>query len=82
MLNIAYIMGFIGVALGIVIGVFIFTEVEASVDCPPLSANPDGFAGCQKAKSLSWAVIGIFMVGFSYLYVARALGLKSGVSIS
>tara|TARA_B100000678_G_scaffold107688_1_gene90333 strand:+ start:83 stop:319 length:237 start_codon:yes stop_codon:yes gene_type:complete len=66
MLNIAYIMGFIGVALGIVIGVFIFTEVEASVDCPPLSANPDGFAGCQKAKSLSWAVIGILPIAMFF----------------
>tara|TARA_Y100001949_G_scaffold173329_1_gene178721 strand:+ start:1060 stop:1296 length:237 start_codon:yes stop_codon:yes gene_type:complete len=66
MLNIAYIMGFIGVALGIVIGVFIFTEVEASVDCPPSSQNPDGFAGCQKAKSLSWAVIGILPIAMFF----------------
>ena len=66
MLNIAYIMGFIGVALGIVIGIFIFTEVEQSVDCPPLSANPDGFAGCQKAKSLSWAVIGILPIAMFF----------------
>ena len=56
MLNIAYIMGFIGVAVGILVGVFIFTEVETSVDCPDATTNPGGNAGCQKAKNLSWAV--------------------------
>ncbi|MAE59202.1 MAG: hypothetical protein CME69_09990 [Halobacteriovorax sp.] len=66
MLNIAYIMGFIGVAVGIMIGVFIFTEVENSVDCPDININPDGNAGCQKAKSLSWAVVGILPIAMFF----------------
>lgn len=41
-----------------------------------------GVGGILPPMMAAWAVIGIFMVGFSYLYVARALGLKSGVSIS
>tara|TARA_Y100000310_G_C20375014_1_gene665323 strand:- start:407 stop:643 length:237 start_codon:yes stop_codon:yes gene_type:complete len=66
MLNIAYIMGFIGVAVGIMIGVFIFNEVEASVDCPDATSNPGGNAGCNKAKSLAWAVIGILPIAMFF----------------
>ena len=66
MLDISYIMGFIGVAVGIMIGVFIFTEVETSVDCPDETANPGGYAGCQKAKSLSWAVMGILPIAMFF----------------
>ena len=66
MLNIAYIMGFIGVAIGIIIGVFIFTEVEASVDCPDSTTNPGGNTGCLKAKSLSWAVIGVLPIAMFF----------------
>ena len=66
MLDISYIMGFIGVAVGIMIGVFIFTSVEDSVSCPDVSTNPDGNAGCLKAKSLSWAVMGILPIALFF----------------
>ena len=59
-------MGFIGVAVGIMIGVFIFTQVETSVSCPDVTANPDGNAGCLKAKSLSWAVGGILPIAMFF----------------
>ncbi len=41
-----------------------------------------GVGGILPPMMAAWAAIGIFIVGFSYLYVARALGLKSGGSIS
>ncbi len=66
MLDISYIMGFIGVALGIMIGIFIYAEVEQSVACPDVTTNPGGNAGCIKAKSLSWAVVGILPIAMFF----------------
>jgi len=66
MLDISYIMGFIGVAVGILIGVFIYSEVEVAVDCPEAATDPDGNAGCLKAKGLTWSVIGILPIALFF----------------
>ena len=39
-------MGFIGVAIGLVIGIMIYSEVEMSVDCPAQATDPDGYEAC------------------------------------
>ena len=66
MIDISYIMGFIGVAVGILIGVFIYSEVEVAVDCPEVATDPDGNAGCLKAKGLTWSVIGILPIALFF----------------
>ena len=62
MLNLALIMGFIGMAVGLIIGVLIFSSVEDSIDCPDVGTNPDGNAACTKATGLAWTVIGILPI--------------------
>ena len=52
-------MGFIGVAIGLVIGIMIYSEVEMSIDCPAQATDPDGYEACARAKSISWTVISI-----------------------
>ena len=76
MMNIAYVMGFIGVAVGILLGIFIYTEVESSVVCPDATLNADGNAGCNKAKSLSWAVIAILPIAMFFGLFALFGGLR------
>ena len=66
MLDISYIMGFIGVAVGIMIGIFIYSEVEQSIDCPDATSNPGGNAGCTKAKGITWSVIGILPIAMFF----------------
>ena len=76
MMNISYVMGFIGVAVGILLGIIIYTSIENSVDCPDININPDGNAGCQKAKSLSWAVIAILPIAMFFGLFALFGGLR------
>ena len=59
MIDISYIMGFIGVAVGLIIGILIYSEVEAAIDCPPAATNADGNEACTRAKSIAWTVISI-----------------------
>ena len=62
MLDMSWMMGFIGVAVGLMVGVFIFSAVEDGMDCPDIATNPDGNEACQRATSIAWAVIGILPV--------------------
>jgi hypothetical protein len=62
MIDISYIMGFIGIAVGLIIGLLIYSEVEATIDCPPVGTNADGNEACTRAKSISWTVIGILPI--------------------
>ena len=70
MLDISFILGFIGMAVGLIVGIFIFGAVEESIDCPDATTNPDGSESCDRASHLAWVVIGImpislFMVIFT-----------------
>mgnify|MGYP003323570302 FL=1 len=62
MIDISYIMGFIGVAVGLVIGILIYSEVEQAIDCPPAATNADGNTACVRAKSIAWTVISILPI--------------------
>ena len=62
MINFAWMMGFIGVAVGLMVGIFVFSAVEDGMDCPDVATNPDGNEACQKATSIAWAVIGILPI--------------------
>lgn len=58
-MDLAYIMGFIGIAVGLLVGILIYSEVEASIDCPTQATDPEGYEACARAKSISWTVISI-----------------------
>ena len=62
MIDISYIMGFIGVAVGLVIGILIYSEVEQAIDCPDSATNADGHTACTRAKSIAWTVISILPI--------------------
>ena len=62
MIDISYIMGFIGVAVGLIIGILIYSEVEAAIDCPDATSNADGNEACTRAKSIAWTVNSILPI--------------------
>ena len=51
MIDISYIMGFIGVAVGLVIGILIYSEVEQAIDCPDAATNADGNTAKQPGRA-------------------------------
>ena len=62
MIDLSYIMGFIGVAVGLIIGILIYSEVEQAIDCPDAATNADGNTACTRAKSIAWTVISILPI--------------------
>jgi ABC-type lipoprotein release transport system permease subunit len=64
MIDISYIMGFIGVAVGLIIGILIYSEVEAAIDCPDAATNADGTVISILPISMFFALFAIFG-GFS-----------------
>ena len=63
MINLAFVMGFIGVATGIIIGILIYSNIDAAIECP---TTGDGVTACKNAKSYAWTVIGILPVGLFF----------------
>ena len=73
MLNLAYVMGFIGVAVGLMIAIFIFGAVDNAIDCSQITANTSnwnltaqgqttGETNCNLVANTSWTVIGILPI--------------------
>ena len=82
MLNMPFILGFIGAAVGIIIGILIFSQVSAAIPCPGLNSTTghyntatQGYAQCQSAISISWTVLGILPVGLFFALFAIFGGL-------
>ena len=70
MIDISYIMGFIGVAVGLIIGILIYSEVEQAIDCPNAATNADGNTSCTRAKSIAWTVISILPISMFFALFA------------
>ena len=70
MIDISYIMGFIGVAVGLIIGILIYSEVEQAIDCPNAATNADGNTACTRAKSIAWTVIRIHPISMFFALFA------------
>ena len=70
MIDISYIMGFIGVAVGLIIGILIYSEVEGAIDCPVESENQAGFDACTRAKGIAWTVISILPISMFFALFA------------
>ena len=75
MINIQFVFGFIGAAIGIIIGILVFGQIVAAVNCPGevgstvngetlTTEAPDtqGFKECQSAKTTAWTVLGILPI--------------------
>ena len=75
MINFAWMMGFIGVAVGLMVGIFVFSAVEDGMDCPDVATNPEGNEACQKrhrgplAPSAIWALSSTKQANFTVAVV-------------
>ena len=74
-------LGFIGVAVGLIIGILIYSElfsvnsvkrikVNAAIDCPTVAEDADGNAACERAKSIAWTVISILPISMFFALFA------------
>lgn len=79
MIDISYIMGFIGVAVGLIIGILIYSEVEQAIDCPNATTNVDGNTACTRAKSIAWTVISILPISMFFALFAIFGGFSRAV---
>jgi CDP-diglyceride synthetase len=70
MIDIYWIMGFIGVAVGVLLGVLIYSEVEPTIDCPNATENPTGNSACTRTKSIAWTVIAILPISLFFALFA------------
>ena len=70
MIDISYIMGFIGVAVGLIIGILIYSEVEGAIDCPTVAEDAAGNEACERAKSIAWTVISILPISMFFALFA------------
>ena len=75
MINIQFVFGFIGAAIGIIIGILVFGQIVAAVNCPgevgstvngktltTADETIQGYSECQSAKSTAWTVLGILPI--------------------
>ena len=77
MLDIQFIMGFIGAAIGLIIGIFVFSAVTESVECPDPAVDANGAESCDRALSMAWTVIGIFPISLFIALFAIFGGFKN-----
>jgi ABC-type lipoprotein release transport system permease subunit len=82
MIDISYIMGFIGVAVGLIIGILIYSEVEQAIDCPNAAAgeSQDGQEACERAKQIAWTVISILPISMFFALFAIFGGFSRAVA--
>jgi len=72
MLSLGFILAFIGAAVALLIGILIFSEVSAAIDCPtnPNGSQAQGYTECNNAKDTAWTVIGILPVALFFALFA------------
>lgn len=72
MISLGFILAFIGAAVALLIGILIFSQVSAAIDCP----TGQGSTACENAKNTAWTVIGILPVAlfFALFAIFGALG--------
>jgi len=80
MIDISYIMGFIGVAVGLIIGILIYSEVESAIDCPTVAEDAQGNEACERAKGIAWTVISILPISMFFALFAIFGGFSRAVA--
>ena len=61
MLNLGFVMGFVGVAVGLMIAMFIFGAIDNAIVCTDIISTT-GQENCNLVKSTSWTVLGILPI--------------------
>ena len=77
-LSLGFILSFIGAAVGLLIGILIFSSVSDAIDCPHSGTGDAAFGTteCDNAKDTAWTVIGILPVAlfFALFAIFGAIG--------
>jgi len=81
-LSLGFILSFIGAAVGLLIGILIFSEVSDAIECPSKVTGVTttdasfGTTECENAKDTAWTVIGILPVAlfFALFAIFGAIG--------
>ena len=60
-LNLAFVMGIVGLAVGLVIAMFIFGAVDNGINCADI-VNSTGEDNCNDTKNNAWIVLGILPI--------------------
>jgi hypothetical protein len=66
-------MGFVGVAVALIIGILIYSEIEQAVVCP--EEGYAGFEECNEAKGMAWMVISILPIALFFAMFAIFSGI-------
>ena len=77
MLNLAFVMGFVGVAVGLMIAMFIFGAVDNAISCSSIT-NTTGKKNCNTVKSTSWTVLGILPITLFFVLFSIFGGFSKG----
>lgn len=63
MISLRYVMGFFGAALGVIIVIMMWSQVDASMVCPTTGT---GATSCESAKTIIWTVFSILPIGLFF----------------
>lgn len=68
-LSIQFIMGFMGAAVAMIIGILIFSEVETVMECPEpeIIEGIEQVSECESAKRIAWTIIGIMPIALFFV---------------
>jgi hypothetical protein len=73
-------MGIIGVVVGLIIVILIYSEVEYTIDCPDAITSPDGNTACTKAKYDTLPVLSLIPITISFaLFKIFGGSVRSGL---
>ena len=77
-LSLPFIFGLIGVAVGILLVILIYGEVEPSIECPTIVENQKGAAACDRAKASTWSLLGVLPISMFVTIFTVFGGVKKG----
>lgn len=78
-LSIGFVMGFVGIAIALIIGIMIFGAVDESITCPPAETYAEANESCESAKSGAWVIISILPIGMFFALFMIFGGLEDGM---
>ena len=84
-LSIQFIMGMMGSAVALIIGILIFSEVETAVECPTADiidgeeVKSEPQLRCESAKKIAWTVIGILPIAMFFVLFQIFGGMGASV---
>lgn len=78
-MNLGLVMGFIGCAIALFIGISIFSNVSDSISCETILDNSFQ-EKCEETKDIAWTVIGILPIVLFFVLFSMFGGLGRGVS--